>query len=334
VSNPHPAAKLHELARRVLIASGASPANAAPAADALIAAELDGIPSHGLSRLPFYADQIRSGKIDGRAVPEASQPAKAAIRVDARNGLAFPAIALGLERGAAIARDTGIVAIAIANSHHCGVAGHHVEALAREGLVALAFANTPAAIAPWGGRRALFGTNPIAFACPRKAAPPLVVDLSLSIAARGRIMLAASKGDAIPEGWALDRDGLPTTDADAALAGTMQPIGEAKGGALALMVEILAAGLTGANFGFEASSFFAAEGPPPRVGQLFLALDPVALAGPGFAARVEILTTAMLADPGVRLPGARRLASRERLARDGITVPPTLLAKLHRRAGA
>jgi (2R)-3-sulfolactate dehydrogenase (NADP+) len=334
MTSPTPAPELHELAHRVLIASGASPANAAPTADALIAAELDGIPSHGLSRLPFYADQIRSGKINGRAIPEVSKPAKAALRVDARNGLAFPAIALGLARGAALARDTGIVAIAIANSHHCGVAGHHVERLASEGLVALAFANTPAAIAPWGGRRALFGTNPIAFACPRKAAPPLVIDLSLSVAARGRIMLASSTGEAIPESWALDRDGRPTTDAKAALAGTMRPIGEAKGAALTLMVEILAAGLTGANFGFEASSFFEAEGPPPSVGQLFLVLDPAALAGPGFAERIEVLAAAMLADPGVRIPGARRFESRVRLGRDGIAVPPALLAELRRRAGA
>jgi (2R)-3-sulfolactate dehydrogenase (NADP+) len=329
-----PAADLRDLAYRALAAAGASGASAAATEAALIAAELDGIASHGLSRLPFYADQIRSGKVDGRAVPAATQPAKAVIRVDACGGLAFPAIDLGLARGAALAGETGLVGIGIGNSHHCGVAGHHVERLAASGLVGIAFANTPAAIAPWGGARALFGTNPIAFACPRKSSPPLVIDLSMSVVARGKIMVASATGGAIPEGWARDAAGRATTDARAALAGTMVPIGGAKGAALALMVEILAAGLTASNFGFEASSFFEPEGAPPRVGQLFLALDPRAFAGPGFLDRIETLCDAMLADPAVRLPGDRRLKSRERLSRDGIAIPPALLEDLQRRAGA
>lgn len=329
-----PVAELRDLARRALDAAGASDISAAATADALIAAELDGIASHGLSRLPFYADQIRSGKVDGLAVPVARQPAKAVIRVDARGGLAFPAIDLGLERGAALAEETGLVGIGIGNSHHCGVAGHHVERLAAFGLVGIAFVNTPAAIAPWGGASALFGTNPIAFACPRRSAPPLVIDLSMSVVARGKIMAAAATGEAIPEGWALDAAGHATRDPRAALAGTMAPIGGSKGAALALMVEILAAGLNASNFGFEASSFFEPEGAPPRVGQLFLALDPRAFAGPGFLVRIETICEAMLADPAVRLPGDRRLKSRERLSREGIAMPPKLLEDLQRRAGA
>ena len=332
--HPLPAAELRDLALRGLVAAGATEANAAAAAEALIAAELDGLPSHGLSRVPFYAEQISRGKVDGKAVPTFARPAAAMVRVDAHGGLAFPAIDLGFSAIGDIARKAGLVGIGIANSHHAGVVGHHVERLATHGLVAIAFANTPAAIAPYGGTRGIFGTNPIAFACPRRAGAPLVVDLSISIVARGKLLIAAGKGEAIPEGWALDRDGNPTTDAAAALAGTIVPIGGAKGAALALMVEILAAGLTGSRFGFEASSFFDAEGPPPRTGQLFLALDPVALAGPSFRDRIEALCAAMLADPAVRLPGERRLASRARLARDGIAVPAKLLAELRRRAAA
>jgi (2R)-3-sulfolactate dehydrogenase (NADP+) len=331
---PQPASKLRDLALRVLVAAGATEVNAAPTAEALVAAELDGLPSHGLSRVPFYADQIAAGKVDGKAVPTVSRRAAATLRVDAHGGLAFPAIALGFSSIGGLSRKAGLVAIGIANSHHAGVLGHHVERLATQGLVALAFANTPAAIAPWGGTRGVFGTNPIAFACPRRAGPPLVIDLSLSIVARGKLLIAAAKGETIPEGWALDRDGNPTTDAAAALAGTIVPIGGAKGAALALMVEILAAGLTFSQFGFEASSFFDDAGPPPRTGQLFLALDPAALAGPSFTDRIETLCGAMLADPAVRLPGERRLAARARLTRDGITVPQKLLAELRRRAGA
>src|SRR5262249_9118776 len=155
-------------------------------------------------------------------------------------------------------------------------------------LIGLLFANTPGGIAAWGGKRAVFGTNPIAFACPSASGPPLVIDLSMSLVARGKVMVAAAKDEPIPEGWALDWEGNPTTDARPALGGTMLPIGGAKGAALALMVEILAAALTCSQFGFEASSFFEAEGAPPHVGQLFLVIDPSVFA-PNFASRVAAL---------------------------------------------
>ena len=329
-----PAAALKELALRALIAAGTSPGNAVAVVEALIAAELDGIASHGLSRLPFYAEQVRSGKVDGHAEPALSRPAPAVFRVDARGGFAFPAIALGLAAAEAALAETGALALAIGNSHHCGVLGHFVERVAEQGRFALAFANTPAAIAPAGGARGLFGTNPIAFACPRRDGAPLVVDLSMSVVARGKIMLAAGKGEAIPETWALDAAGRPTRDAKAALAGTMAPIGGTKGAALALIVELLAAALTRSHFGYEASSFFDAEGPPPQVGQLFLLLDPAPFGGAAVLARVEELCAAMLAEEGVRLPGERRRQSRARLARDGIALSAALLRELEHRAAA
>jgi (2R)-3-sulfolactate dehydrogenase (NADP+) len=226
----------------------------------------------------------------------------------------------------------GVVGVGVTNSHHFGAAGYHVEPLAARGLVAIAFGNSPAAIAPWGGARALFGTNPIAFACPQAGRPPLVIDLSLSKVARGKIMVAAQKGDAIPEGWALDGDGRPTRDAKAAMAGTMLPMGEAKGAALVLMVEILSAALTGAHFGYEASSFFDAKGAPPRVGQFFFLLDPMRFGGMGFAARVGELARAVLDQPGTRLPGERRLRLRAQAENEGVKIPAELLAELRRRA--
>lgn len=327
----HAPQELRELATAVLEAAGASPEIAATVAAALLAAELDGIASHGLSRLPFYADQVKSGKVDGKAVPEVSCPATALVRVDAKSGFAFPAIEAGLEAVNDAVGATGVVAVAIGNSHHCGVAGHHVERLAAKELIGILFANTPAGIAPWGGRRPLYGTNPIAFACPRKKRPPLVIDLSMSVVARGKVVAAAQKGEKIPPDWALDAEGRPATDAKSALRGSMAPLGGAKGAALALMVEILAAALTGSHFGFEASSFFDAEGPPPHVGQFFLVLDPSF--APNFADRVEALCAAILSDQGTRLPGDRRLATRARLARDGIAVPEPLMRDLLSRAG-
>jgi len=325
-------ADAHALAVAALVAGNTSNANARHVADALVGAEADGLASHGLSRVAAYADQAKAGKVAGHAVPVLNRTAPGALFVDAKDGFAYPAIAAALGQGAEMAKQSGVVAIGIANSHHFGAAGLHVEAAAKAGLVALLFGNSPAAIAPWGGSAALFGTNPIAFACPRADKAPLVIDLSLSKVARGKIMVAAQKGEAIPEGWALDPDGKPTTDAKKALAGTMLPLGDAKGAALVLMVELLSAALTASHFGFEASSFFDAKGPPPRVGQLLLLIDPARFAGDAFASRVETLLGAILGQAGTRLPGDRRLKLRAAAASGGIKVPGDLLADLRKRA--
>jgi (2R)-3-sulfolactate dehydrogenase (NADP+) len=193
------------------------------------------------------------------------------------------------------------------------------------------FSNAPAAIAPWGGRVASFGTNPIAFAAPN-GDEPIVVDLSLSKVARGKVMIARQKGEAIPDGWAFDPSGAPTTDPAAALEGTMAPLGGAKGAALALMVEILAATLTGANHAFEATSFFDDRGPPPGVGQLVIVIDPAAFGG-GFGERLGVLVRHVIGQPGTRLPGSRRFALREERRREGIPFNADLLAEIRARLG-
>lgn len=306
------------LAVKALTNHKTSAENAAMVAEALVAAEADGLKGHGLSRLPSYCGQSASGKVDGFARPEAVQVAAAAIKVDARHGFAYPALRLAIEKLSVLTSHTGIAVAAVTNSHHCGVAGHHVEALARKGLCGLLFANTPQAIAPWGGSRGVFGTNPICFAAPRIGKDPLVIDLSLSKVARGKIMFAQQEGKRIPEGWALDSNGAPTTDPDAALTGTMLPMGGAKGAALVMMVEILAAALTAANFGYEASSFFAAEGSPPSVGQLLITLAPEPLSGARFDSRMAALIEAVLGQGNTRLPGDRRLVSRQQAKSEGL----------------
>ncbi len=305
-----------------------SAANARCVAEALVAAEADGQKGHGLSRLPSYAAQAASGKVDGTAVPRIVARMGAGVRVDAAGGFAFPALELARGALAAMTPETGVAAAGVFRSHHFGQAGYHVERLAEAGLVGLVFGNSPKAIAPWGGSRALFGTNPIAFAAPRRDGPPLVIDLSLSRVARGRVMVAAENGEPIPEGWALDAEGRPTTDPKAALNGTMLPIGDAKGAALVLMVEILSAALTSANFGFEASSFFTAEGPPPGVGQLLVGFDPGPFSGGGFIDRLETLLEAVLAQPGARLPGERRLRNRALAGQRGIEITDNLYKQL------
>jgi (2R)-3-sulfolactate dehydrogenase (NADP+) len=303
---------------KALCAHGTEAGNAEPVAEALVAAEADGLPGHGLSRLPSYCAQVASGKIHGHAVPELNQVTDAAVVVDANGGFAYPALSLAIEKLLALTPKTGVALAAITRSHHCGAAGYHVEALAREGLVAIMFANTPKAIAPWGGTQGVFGTNPIAFAAPRKGKNPLVIDLSLSKVARGKILVASQQGNPIPEGWALDDRGKPTTDPDAALSGTMLPIGGVKGTALAFMVEVLAAALTASRFGSEASSFFSAEGDPPGVGQLLLTIAPDPISRGHFHNRLEDLITEILRQKAVRLPGDRRLGLRNKAYGDGI----------------
>ncbi len=310
--------QLHQLVVNALKRHNTSEENAAAVARALVAAEADGLAGHGLSRLPSYCAQAASGKVDGHAVPVATRVADAAIRIDARHGFAFGALVLAVEELCRLTPKTGIAVAAVTHSHHCGAAGYHVEALARAGLVGLLFANTPRAIAPWGGKTGVFGTNPIAFAAPRKEKDPLVIDLSLSKVARGKIMVAKQRQESIPEGWALDSEGRPTTDPEAALSGTMLPMGNAKGAALVLMVEILAAALTGAHFGFEASSFFTAKEEPPNVGQLLLALAPYPLSNDQFYSRLEDLLETIRIQSNTRLPGDRRLKLRQRAYKDGV----------------
>lgn len=323
------AAELEALITAALVASRTADANARSVASALTQAEVDGQKGHGLSRVPIYAAQARVGKVDGHATPTIRQTRPGTLMIDVANGFAFPAIDMAVERLPTLAAATGIAAAGLMRSHHFGVVGRHVERLAEKSLLALAFGNTPRAIAPWGGKRALFGTSPLAFAAPQRHAPPLVVDMALSQVARGKILTAGQRGEPIPPDWAVDENGKPTTDPAAALKGALQPIGGAKGAALAMMVEVLAVALTGASFGFEASSFFDTEGPPPAVGQLLVAIDPVAFAGRElFLDRIGALVGMLEADNGARLPGSRRLAMRARAEREGVTVDARLLAQV------
>jgi (2R)-3-sulfolactate dehydrogenase (NADP+) len=323
------AGELETLMATALVAANTSPDNARSVARALAQAEIDGQKGHGLSRVPSYAAQARAGKVNGHAVPQLRQTRPGSVMIDAGHGFAFPAFDLAIARLPAIAAVSGIAAAGFTRSHHFGVVGRHVERLAEAGLLALAFGNTPKAMAPWGGKQPVFGTSPLAFAAPQRHAPPIVVDLALSQVARGKILTAAQKGEPIPAGWAVDEQGRPTTDAKVALKGALQPIGGAKGAALAMMVEILAVALTGANFGFEASSFFDAEGGPPGVGQLLIALDPAAFAGrEAFLDRMTVLAGAIDASGDARLPGSRRLALRESAKREGVAVDAGLLAEI------
>lgn len=326
-------AELRVLAERALSRAGAAPAMAAATAQALVAADAQGLASHGVSRVPQYAGHLKIGRADGNAEPRIAHAKGGAVLIDAGDGLAFPACALAVDEAIARARANGVAFAGVCNSHHFGAAALHLAPVADVGMAGFAFGNSPAAMPAWGGKRALFGTNPIAAVFPRRERAPLVIDLSLSEVARGKIMVAASQNEEIPFGWALDKDGQPTNNAKAALEGMMLPAGGAKGAMLALMVELMVCALTGAHFGFEADSFFVAAGNRPRIGQAFIVVDPGALAGSDvYFERIETLVAAMLEDREVRLPGDRRRTLAQKAAREGVTIPDALLAQLRQLA--
>ena len=324
--------ELSALVAAALQSAGATGDMARCTANALVLAEAQGLGSHGLSRVGQYSTHLRNGRANGAAVAQVVKRKGGALLVDAQQGLAFPACALAVQEAVATAREQGVALVGVVNSHHCGVVVDHLRPVAEAGMVGLGFANSPAAMPAAGGKHAIFGTNPVAAVFPRRAADPLLVDLSLSEVARGKLMVAAKAGKPIPLGWALDAQGQPTTDAQAGLAGSMLPLGAAsspKGAMLALVVELLVTALIGAQFGFQASSFFVDEGNAPRIGQAFIVIDPGALGGvEGFFDRMEVLMTEMLSDDGVRLPGARREALRRQALAEGLEVADAVLAAL------
>lgn len=327
--------ELEELMRAALIGSNTSETNAKSVAAALLAAEVDGRKGHGFSRIPTYAGQARTGKVAGQAEPAIMKERPGSLLIDVGHGFFYPAIDLAFDHFPAKTKANGIAAIGFHNSHHCGVLGHHVEKAADIGLIALVVGNTPQAMAPWGGNKPIYGTQPLAFACPRKGALPLVMDMALTQVARGNIMTAKQQGKPIPEGWATDAHGNPTTDPEVALReGVLLPVGGAKGAALGLMVEILSAVLTASALSTEASSFFTTEGEPPSVGQFLIAIDPEAFAGKAhFLERIEVVMDSITSQEGARLPGGRREQLRSYAAKKGLTVPANLVEEAKALAG-
>ena len=320
--------EVEALSYRALTSAGASSKQAGPTARSVRDAEADGIRTVALAYLPTYCEHVACGKVVGDAVPVVTTPRPATVVADARHGFAHAAFTVSRRPLVDAARACGIGILSISHSYSAGVLGWFVEQLADDGLVSVMFANSSAAMAPAGGAVPFFGTNPIAWAAPRADGAPVVADLSTSAVAWVKVNAAAQAGQDIPLGWALDASGRPTTDAVAGLAGSMAPAAGHKGSALPLLVDIMGGGVTGSSFSFEASGFAGNEGGPPDVGQVILAIDPVATTGDSFVGRLEIELAAMTAQPGVRLPGDRRLANRERAERNGVEVPADLMAVL------
>ncbi len=327
-------AEIEDLSLRALMAAGTSEANARPLAVATAATEADGIASHGLAYIPIYCEHVQCGKVDGLAEPKLDRAAPSALTIDAMTGFAHSAIDLGFEHLVPLAREQGIAALAIRNSYNCGVLGYHTARLARAGLVGLGFTNAPASIAPSGGSKPVVGTNPFSLAVPGpEDDPAILIDQSASTIAKSEVMKHAREGKAIPVGWALDPDGNPTTDPEVGLKGSMAPSGGYKGVGTALLVETMAAVLTGATLGIDASPFSGTVGGPPRTGQFFLAINPAATAGDNFARLVSRLVDAVHAQDNARLPGDGRSKYRARAQVQGVPINTATLEKIEKVIG-
>ena len=314
-------ASLADLLGRVFEANRMSPKNAKILAEVVAAAERDQAFSHGLFRVPGYIRTLRSGWVDGRAEPKVTDMAPGTIATDAMNGFAQIALAASRDLLQEKARRLGIAALAIRNSHHFAALWADVEPFAEAGFIALAFVNGRERMALWGAPRKLIGTNPMAFASPRRGAPPMVWDQASSVTALGEVLMAAKDGHAIAEGLVIDRDGRPTTDPNAMLhGGSMLPFGGHKGSAIAVMIEILAAGLTGGRFGFEDESAKVPGAETTNAGETIILISPAHFSAADFADRVERLFSHLSAGGVARLPGERRHAARLRAEQHGIVV--------------
>jgi delta1-piperideine-2-carboxylate reductase len=320
--------EVHEMALGTCVANGFSRAHATAIADTVTAAERDDCKSHGLFRIPFYVKGLKQGGASGEAVPTVETLAPGILRVDAHFGFAPLALKVGGDPLTEQARSQGIAALCIVNAYNVAALWPEVERQAERGLVAFAFTASLSYVAPAGGTKPVYGTNPMAFGWPREGKPPLVFDQASSASARGEIQLHLRDGKSIPEGWAIGPDGEPTTDPALALQGAQLPFGGYKGAAIALMVELLAGALIGDVFSFEATERDRAKTGTPCGGELMLAMDPAhCVAGEHRAtqlAHAERLFAKILEQHGTRLPGDRRHAARRRTPAEGISIPRSL----------
>ncbi|MBF7140899.1 MULTISPECIES: Ldh family oxidoreductase [Pseudomonas] len=321
--------ELESLLATIFRKHGASPAVAAVLAANCAGAQRDGAESHGVFRMAGYLSTLASGWVNPAAVPVVEDVAPGVVAVDACNGFAQPALAAARSLLTHKARSAGIAVLAIRNSHHFAALWPDVEPFAEEGLVALSVVNSMTCVVPHGAVRPVFGTNPIAFAAPCEGREPLVFDMATSALAHGDVQIAAREGHDLPEGAGVDASGQPTQDPRAVLdGGALLPFGGHKGSALSMMVELLAAALTGGHFSFE---FDWAEHPgakTPWTGQLMIVIDPSKTGGNRFAARARDLVQQMTEAGVNRLAGDRRHRQRQAALREGITLAPGCLAQL------
>ena len=303
--------EINNLAKKTLLANGCDDDTASILSELITNAERDGSLSHGLFRLPAYVSGLKSGKINGKGKPEIKKISPSVIKVAGNNCLAPVVLNKSLPELSKAAKENGVAVLAINNSHHMAAMWPETEKLAEEGLVAFACTSYKPAVAPAGAIKPLFGTNPISFAWPRPGKTPVVYDMATASMAMGEVQVAKREGHKVPLGTGLTKDGKETTDpGEIADGGVLLPFGGYKGSAIALMVELLAAGMTGEQFSYEARDTDNKDGGPPRGGEMIIGMSPDIIAGANWQDHVETFMQKMTSLKGVRMPGARRHKNR------------------------
>jgi LDH2 family malate/lactate/ureidoglycolate dehydrogenase len=302
--------------------------------DCLLQADLRGLDSHGMIRLPVYAERIRRGVVNPRAVPKVVRSSTAMALLDGDNGLGAVVGSKAMEKAIEQARDAGISLVGVRRTNHFGIAAFYVQKAVRQGMIGCAASNAPSHMAPFGGRTRFLGTNPFSIGIPAGKKPPLIFDASTSVVARGKIIVAAEQGKLIPPGWAIDRDGNPTTNANAALAGSVLPFGGPKGSAISLIIDVLCGVLTGAAFGLTLNTLENLQA-EQNLGHVFVAMRPdIFLAAEDFGSRMDqILQTLKSSPPApntdeVLAPGDIERENEAKNRKLGVPFWPTVVAQL------
>ncbi len=320
-------ARIEDLSKAALMRHGAEEWIAASVADAIREAEAAGNRICGLYYLESYCQQLQTGRVSGKAVPEVTRPRPGSVRVDARFGFAQAAFQKALPEAIAATKKCGTASLAVCHAHTCTSLGYFTGQIARAGLIGLGLTNATPIVAPPGGKTPVIGTNPIAFSVPDgQGGIAMQFDQSTSVIAMGKISMAKAAGGAIPEGWAVDAEGRPTTDPAAALEGSLVSAGGYKGWGFGLMAEILTAGLTGSLASLDVQPLKTPEGPPHDLGQVYLLIDPGL--SEHFATRLARVAEGVALNEGARMPGQGRVLA------NAVEVPDALWAQLKRLAGA
>ncbi|SEN20410.1 Malate/lactate/ureidoglycolate dehydrogenase, LDH2 family [Paracoccus alcaliphilus] len=331
-------AQLAELVAAIFRGHDVPPQDARRVAECLVLADLRGVSSHGVSRVPIYAERLRRGLVKARPDMRLEQVLTVAARLDADDALGFVAATKAMDCATAMAREHGMGMTFVRRSTHFGMAANYLLQATDAGLAAFVFTNASRAMPIWGGREPFLGTSPFAFAAPC-GDQPVVLDMALSVVARGKVRRAAARGEAIPEGWALDAEGNPTTDARKGYEGVVLPLAGAKGSGLALMMEIVAGVMSGAAFGGAVGNQYNDFDAPQDVGHCFIAFRPDLFDGPEeYRTRMEALRHRAKDQPRaagvaeILLPGEIEARTTQARRRDGIRIDPEDLAALRAEA--
>lgn len=321
--------KVLNAATKVLFDAGASIENARAASTAMVQAEAEGNPICGLFHLPNFVKQIQAGRVKGKAEPKLVSETPAAAVVDAGESIAHSALHMGVPLAAAKAKQTGIAALSVVNAYHTLALGHFTAMAAQEGLVAMMFSNAPKAQAPLGAKQKIFGTNPLSMAAPMADGGIMLIDQASSAATKTKIEMVERAGDSMPDGWAQTKDGQPTNDPAEGLAGSILPNGGTRGANIAMMVEVLAAMVTGGNISAEAPMFGDVNSDHPRLGMFMIFIDPAKFGGATYMDRMSAFTAIIDSEEALRMPGARRAQALETAKTHGLKLTDAQAKLLH-----